>query len=73
MKQDYAQEWPQFFTATIQEWKHLLKENKYKNVIVDSLKFLSFQVLVGWSKTKPRRLTGRGVRCKHSCKLTNAG
>ena len=40
MKQQYAQEWPQFFTATIQEWKHLLKEDKYKNVIVDSLKFL---------------------------------
>ena len=40
MKQQYAQEWPQFFTGTIQEWKHLLKEEKYKNVIVDSLKFL---------------------------------
>ena len=40
MKQQYAQEWPQFFTATIQEWKHLLKEDKYKNIIVDSLKFL---------------------------------
>ena len=40
MKQEYAQEWPQFFTATIQEWKHLLKEDKYKNIIVDTLKFL---------------------------------
>ena len=40
MKQQYAQEWPQFFTATIQEWKHLLKEDKYKNIIVDSFKFL---------------------------------
>ena len=40
MKQQYAHEWPQFFTATIQEWKHLLKEDKYKNIIVDSLKFL---------------------------------
>ena len=40
MKQQYAQEWPQFFTATIQKWKHLLKEDKYKNIIVDSLKFL---------------------------------
>ena len=39
MKQQYPQEWPQFFTATIQEWKHLLKENKYKNIIVNSLKF----------------------------------
>ena len=40
MKQQYAQAWPQFFTATIQKWKHLLKEDKYKNIIVDSLKFL---------------------------------
>ena len=40
MKQEYAQEWPQFFTATIQEWKHLLKEDKYKNIITDTLKFL---------------------------------
>jgi hypothetical protein len=45
MKQQYAQEWPQFFTATIQEWKHLLKEDKYKNIIIDSLRFLSFQIL----------------------------
>ena len=41
MKQQYAQAWPQFFTATIQGWKHLLKEDKYKNVIVNSLKFLA--------------------------------
>ena len=34
------QECPQFFTATIQEWKHLLKEEKYKNIIVDALNFL---------------------------------
>jgi len=40
MKQQYAQEWPRFFTATIQNWKHLLKDDKYKNIIVDSLKFL---------------------------------
>ncbi|MFN0048729.1 MAG: transposase [Cytophagales bacterium] len=30
----------QFFTATIHEWKHLLKPDKYKIVIADSLKFL---------------------------------
>ncbi len=40
MKQEYAQEWSQFFTATIQEWKHLLKEDIYKNIIIDTLKFL---------------------------------
>ena len=30
----------QFFTATILEWKHLLKPDKYKQLILDSLKFL---------------------------------
>ncbi len=32
---------PQFFTATIQEWKHLLAEDKYKQIILDSLGFLA--------------------------------
>ena len=32
---------PQFFTATIFEWKHLLKPDKYKQTIVESMKFLS--------------------------------
>jgi putative transposase len=40
MENVYAQEWPQFFTATIQEWKHLLKEDVYKNIIVDAIAFL---------------------------------
>jgi len=31
---------PQFFTATILEWKHLLKEDEYKSIIVESLLFL---------------------------------
>jgi putative transposase len=35
--EDYAQ----FFTATIYEWKPLLKNNKYKEIIVDSLSFLT--------------------------------
>ena len=29
----------QYFTATILGWKHLLKPNKYKDIIVDSLGF----------------------------------
>jgi len=29
-----------FLTATIVEWKPLLRQNKYKTVIIDSLKFL---------------------------------
>ncbi|MDR6563262.1 MULTISPECIES: hypothetical protein [unclassified Arcicella] len=30
----------QFFTATILSWKPLLKPDKYKQIIIDSLKFL---------------------------------
>lgn len=30
----------QFFTATCLEWKHLLKSDKYKDVIIESLRFL---------------------------------
>ena len=30
----------QFYTATILEWKHLLKPDKYKQIIVNSLTFL---------------------------------
>jgi putative transposase len=29
-----------FFTATILEWKHLLKKDDYKNIIIECLKFL---------------------------------
>jgi len=32
---------PQFFTATILEWKPLLKDDGYKDIIIDSLKFLN--------------------------------
>ena len=31
---------PQFFTATILEWKHLLSDDTYKEIIVGSLRFL---------------------------------
>jgi len=30
----------QFFTATILEWKKLLKRGKYKDIIISSLQFL---------------------------------
>ncbi len=36
----YATEYIQFFTATILEWKHLLKQDKYKDIIIESLRFL---------------------------------
>jgi REP element-mobilizing transposase RayT len=32
--------WPQFYTATILEWKPLLKQDKYKDVVIESLRFL---------------------------------
>lgn len=37
---NFTEHHPQFFTATILEWKHLLKEDKYKEIILDSLRFL---------------------------------
>ena len=40
MKILYPENWPQFFTATIQCWKHLLKDDKYKEVVISSLQFL---------------------------------
>ena len=36
MKNKGSQEWPVFFTATIADWKLLLQEAKYKQVIIDS-------------------------------------
>jgi len=32
--------WPEFFTATNYEWKPLLSEDKYKDIIIDSIRFL---------------------------------
>ena len=40
MKITYPEYWPQFYTATIYQWQHLLAEDKHKDIIVDSLKFL---------------------------------
>ena len=30
-----------FWTATINQWQYLLQHDRYKNVIIDSLKYLS--------------------------------
>jgi putative transposase len=38
--QEIITESPQFFTATILEWKKLLKPEKYKDIIISSLQFL---------------------------------
>ena len=32
--------YPHFFTATIKDWIHILKEDEYKNIITESLQFL---------------------------------
>ena len=31
---------PEFITATIYEWKHLLKPDKYKRIVIESLRYL---------------------------------
>jgi putative transposase len=36
----FITEYPQFFTATITDWKKLLEPDKYKNIIINSLRFL---------------------------------
>ena len=33
-------DWPQFFTATILNWQHLLADDKYKKIVTNSLRFL---------------------------------
>ena len=37
----FSEYYPDYFTATIFEWKHLLKPDKYKDVITGSLKYLA--------------------------------
>ena len=34
-----AESHPLFFTATILEWKHLLERDKYKDILIDSLRY----------------------------------
>ena len=34
--------WPQFFTATIYKWNNLLKDDHYKDILIDCLKFLVY-------------------------------
>jgi REP element-mobilizing transposase RayT len=40
MQPNFPVEYPQFYTATILEWKHLLADDKHKDIIVESLQFL---------------------------------
>ncbi len=43
MNQTYPEHWPQYFTATIYEWKYLLSKNEHKDIIIESLQFLVAQ------------------------------
>jgi putative transposase len=36
----YPEHWPQFYTATINKWQHLLSSNECKDIIINSLQFL---------------------------------
>ena len=37
----YAKEHPEFLTVTCLEWKHILMEDRFKDIIMDSLLFLT--------------------------------
>lgn len=41
--EEYPLYWPQFYTATILDWKPLLKPEKYKQLIIESLQHLTSQ------------------------------
>jgi putative transposase len=40
MNTTYAEEWPQFYTASILQWQLLLADDACKNIVVESLQFL---------------------------------
>jgi REP element-mobilizing transposase RayT len=37
---EFITEYPQFFTATNLEWKTLLQPDKYKDIIIESMRFV---------------------------------
>ena len=41
IKMEIVVEYPYFFTATILEWKHLLKPDKFKDIIISSLIYMA--------------------------------
>jgi hypothetical protein len=44
-----------FWTATINGWRHLLKNDEYKDIIIDSLQHLSQLIKRGARRHEPRR------------------
>jgi putative transposase len=41
LQEDQAKEYADFITVTCLEWKHVLVDNRFKNIIIDSLRYLS--------------------------------
>ncbi|MDA0196390.1 MAG: hypothetical protein O2887_17045 [Bacteroidetes bacterium] len=37
----YAKEHPEFITVTCIEWKHLLEDDRFKEIVINSLRYLS--------------------------------
>jgi hypothetical protein len=37
----FSKEHPEFLTVTCLEWKHILAEDRFKDIIIDSLMYLS--------------------------------
>lgn len=37
----YSKDYPEFITVTCLEWKHVLRENRFKDIIIQSLSFLT--------------------------------
>jgi len=40
MESSYPADWPQFYTASVYKWLHLLSDNNHKEIIINSLKFM---------------------------------
>ena len=57
----FVTEYPQFFTASIKGWYKLLEHDQYKDIIVNSLRFLAQDkhIQVGTQG----RFQGGGVSC----------
>ena len=53
--------YPQFFTATILEWKHLLKADIYKDIIIESLPFPGLSVRLAALKSNMKLRTPSGL------------
>ena len=79
MKTYFSVEWPQFYTATIYEWRHLLLQDDFKNIITGSLsrRWCSFNPLQRRPRmvSRPRGLTntngGRSLHFYYCCNTTH--